>query len=209
MPNRYFPGMQGRRRWGRAVSAGLLVGLLVTGCTRAEPTEPTPEPPSPATETARPTPTPSPTVDLSVPPTRPEAMATPSADGAAAAASYFISLYPYVYVTGDFTEWDAMSAPTCEFCSESRVDVQRMLDAGNSTTGASVEVLSAEGIELSHREWYSARLRVKQGEGVELDSAGTVVSSNPEAVYDFDFAMTWLEGAWRIDSVGLHPAGQE
>lgn len=134
-------------------------------------------------------------------------MATPSADGAAAAASYFISLYPYIYVTGDFAEWDALAAPTCDFCSESRADVEQMLGAGQRTTGAPLTIVSAEGIQLSAGEWYSARLRVEQAEASVLDASGAVVSNNPAGAFDFDFAMTWADG-WRIDSVGIVPVEQ-
>lgn len=185
----------------------LLAGVLVAGCTgRATPSEPSAPSPSVSVGTTS-TPTPTPTPDLSTPPARPEAMATPSAEGAAAAASYFISLYPYVYVTGDFSEWDALSAPECEFCSNTKSDVQRMFAAGNRTTGAPVEIVSSEGIELSDLEWYSAKLRVRQAEGAELDPTGSPVSTNPAALFDFDVAMTWSDG-WRIDSIGIVPVEQ-
>uniref|UniRef100_UPI0028E56CF7 DUF6318 family protein n=1 Tax=Actinomyces dentalis TaxID=272548 RepID=UPI0028E56CF7 len=36
--------------------------------------------------------------------------------GAIAAAQYFITLYPYVYATGDLTAFRAMSDATCKFC---------------------------------------------------------------------------------------------
>lgn len=70
---------------GQVALVVVTVGLLVAGCmTDARPADPTAEP----TETATPTPSPTPslTSDVTVPPERPEAMATPSADGAAAAA---------------------------------------------------------------------------------------------------------------------------
>ncbi|MFC8190243.1 DUF6318 family protein [Cellulomonas sp. NPDC057328] len=196
--------MQGRRRGVAGTTAVALAALLVASCSDDTPSTPTTtSAPSTTTPSPSPTPTATPTADLNVPPARPEAMTTPGDEGAAAAASYFISLYPYIYATGDFSEWDALSAPECEFCSESRADVERMLNAGNRTTGAPIEILSSSGIKLSD-EWYSAKLRVRQAEGSEVDSSGAVVSSNPVGVFDFDFAMSWVDG-WRIDSVGIVP----
>ncbi len=40
------------------------------------------------------------------------------AEGAAAAAEYFIELYPYVMATGDTEEFEAMSHRACGFCDD-------------------------------------------------------------------------------------------
>ena len=54
---------------------------------------------------------------LSTPkPERPAGMDEQTPEGAAAAATYFLSLYSYVYATGDLSLWQAMSTSDCEFC---------------------------------------------------------------------------------------------
>jgi len=54
---------------------------------------------------------------LSMPkPERPAGMDEQTPEGAAAAATYFLSLYSYVYATGDLSLWQAMSTSDCEFC---------------------------------------------------------------------------------------------
>ena len=50
--------------------------------------------------------------------------------GAVAAAEYFITLYPYVYATGDLTDFRAMSAATCKFCNTVITKVTDMHTAG-------------------------------------------------------------------------------
>jgi hypothetical protein len=49
--------------------------------------------------------------------------------GAEAAAVYFLELDPYMQITGDTTEWEAMSSESCDTCS-SRVDQARKLADG-------------------------------------------------------------------------------
>ena len=49
-------------------------------------------------------------------PVRPSEVEQDDGTGAGAAAYYFVSLYPYVYATGDLTAWKDMSESTCQFC---------------------------------------------------------------------------------------------
>ena len=50
--------------------------------------------------------------------------------GAIAAADYFITLYPYVYATGDLTAFRAMSDATCKFCDSVITNTTSMHTAG-------------------------------------------------------------------------------
>ena len=55
-------------------------------------------------------------------PTKSSNMDNNDADGAVNSAYYFIELYRYAYVTGDTTEFAAMSEDDCIFCnSEGRL----------------------------------------------------------------------------------------
>ncbi|MBO3093612.1 DUF6318 family protein [Cellulomonas dongxiuzhuiae] len=189
--------------------AAVAVGLLVSGCTTDTAPADTSTEESTAMETATPSPspTPSPTLDVTVPPKRPEAMATPSADGAAAAASYFISLYVYMYATGDTSTWRQMSAPTCAFCLDAAADAEAVAASGRRG-GTPVEIKSAEGLELKPGEWFTARLRVIQPPTIEVDTSGNETQTSDGGTYDFDFAMTW-NGDWTIDSIGVEPVVSE
>ena len=50
--------------------------------------------------------------------------------GAIAAADYFITLYPYVYATGDLTAFRTMSDATCKFCDSVINNTTSMHTAG-------------------------------------------------------------------------------
>ena len=69
-------------------------------------------------------------------PDRPAAMDEVSTDGAIAAATYFLQLYPYAYNTGDLTEWKALSHPECMFCASVVDNVTAMHEQGHRSEGA-------------------------------------------------------------------------
>ena len=194
------------RQAARLVVTVAALGLLVTGCT---------DDPAPVETTAAstPSPTPSPSATPSPVPTpaaatlpaRPEAMSTPSADGAAAAATYFMTaLYPYAYATGDTAEWESMSAPECRLCSGFRDKVAEMVTSGETIDSGSITVDYAFGTEIRADEWYSAELQINQGEATRRDATGTVVSTSPGGRFRVAVAMTWAD-TWIIDAVDIDP----
>ena len=137
---------------------------------------------------------------MTTPPERPEAMATPSAEGAAAAATYFLQLYPFVNATGDLTEWDAMASPSCTFCEGVRDDVVERLALGHRNVGG-VVVTSAKGTEVDPGRWYSARLQIVIAASTDVDESGATVDEHPEERHDIEVVMTW-DGSWTVDEVG-------
>lgn len=122
----------------RGVRAGLgvLVGLALVGCTGAA-SEPDVGASSPRVSAEA-----SVSASPSVPtkPTRPEAMGRDDAEGAAAAAVYFIELYPYVMATGDTAEFEAMSHRACGFCSELIRQAAGIRGKGEVFTGGATTV---------------------------------------------------------------------
>ncbi|WP_136517819.1 DUF6318 family protein [Cellulomonas telluris] len=207
--NRYFPGMQGRRGWGRGVSGVLLAGVLVAGCTgEATPAEPSrSEPAASPTASTSPTPTGTPTTDLSTPPVRPEAMATPSAEGAAAAASYFVSaLYVHMYEAQDVTAWAEIAGEDCAFCSSVIRDVETMVSSGLTEAGTRVVVESASGTEVIPGESYTATLVAEQSPTTRRDGEGNVVSRGSGGRYELLVALGW-NGGWVVRAVDVHELG--
>ncbi|GIG40630.1 hypothetical protein Cph01nite_23920 [Cellulomonas phragmiteti] len=112
-----------------------------------------------------------------------------------------MSLYPYVLASGDLAEWNSMSAETCDFCANTRSEVERLHGAGIRSLGA-IEVLSATGKDLGANNWYAADLTVRIAPSSDIDANGAVVGSNDGGTYDLNFAMTWAE-RWIIDSAGI------
>ncbi|MCK0116821.1 DUF6318 family protein [Isoptericola sp. S6320L] len=147
---RHDPSVLAPRRPAAALVAVLATGLLVAGCTGADP-EPTSEAselPLPASVTASPSataspePSPEPSDEVAAAgPERPAAMDKKDAEGAAAAAKYILSLEQPMMVTGDTAEWEARSHRSCEYC-ESRLDQAKTIaKRGDVFTGGDVEVV--------------------------------------------------------------------
>jgi hypothetical protein len=116
--------------------AGLVVavGLVLSGCTGS-----TPDPDVAGSSTREPTPgvsaSASPTPSVPAKPERPDAMKRDDAEGAAAAAEYFIELYPYVMATGDTEEFEAMSHRACGFCEDALEQATKIEDGGWAYVG--------------------------------------------------------------------------
>ncbi len=49
-------------------------------------------------------------------------------EGAITAATYFLSLFPYMYATGDLDAWKNMSDDNCEFCNNAMNDAAALHD---------------------------------------------------------------------------------
>ncbi|MBB2924921.1 DUF6318 family protein [Cellulomonas cellasea] len=168
-----------RRRRLAGASYGGAIGALalsmLTSCSGEPAAEPTPTSTASASPTADPTPTPTTTPE----PERPAAMDDPGVDGAVAAATYFLSLYPYVYNTGDLTAWKALSHPECVFCASVVTNVEAMHAKGNHQEGTDTTVSSARAQEIEPGALYAVDMTVSQGPAVELDRNGAVVEEDP------------------------------
>lgn len=126
-----------------------------------------------------------------------------SAEGAAAAASYFVALYPYVYATGDLADWVAMSSPECIFCSSTRDGATRVAEARNRIEGGEVTITEATGVEVDPGRWYSAKVRAEEAPSVELNGNGETVTASDGGAYVFTFALTHSDAGWVVDAVDI------
>ena len=63
-------------------------------------------------------------------PAKPSQMNEESAEGAAASVSYFLDLYRYAYMTGNTTEFAAMSDDSCKFCQSAIDNATNLHKAG-------------------------------------------------------------------------------
>lgn len=114
-----------------------MIGLALVGCTR----DPQPDP---TDVTVAGSASPTVTVPAVEKPERPEAMSRDDAEGAAAAAVYFLELYPYIMATGDTTEWDAMSFETCDSCARLREQAAEIKAKGETFSGGETTVSVTE-----------------------------------------------------------------
>lgn len=158
------------------MSAAVLVALLSTlgACAGGTPVA---EPSGDVTTTAEPTPAFTPTTEpspTSAPaPVRPAAMDSTDGKGAAAAAQYFLGLYPYMMRTGDTSEWDAMSWSECTFCNNSMADAAKMREGSATFEGGEV---TTTVIEIYKRDdlvgGYPLDIELSLADAYGLDSSG-------------------------------------
>ena len=180
----------------RAAAGGAVLALAVgalAGCTGGDPA---PDwTPTTATPIAHPTPTPS-ADPATIKPERPAAMDTFESAGAEAVAVYYMQLYPYVFATGDLTEWKTLSHPECIFCSDVARQVQEQHAADERSTGGLVSVTSVEATEVQPGTWWAVSMDARQSTMTDLDESGKTVGESPEAAYHLDFAVIHENGAW-------------
>lgn len=129
-------------------------------------------------------------------------MVEPTGNGAAAAAAYFLQLYPYAYATGDLVEWSAMSDAACGFCSNVRDDVTRIASSGHRDDESRVSVVSQRGVEIVDDESFSAVVVVDQTPSRELAPDGSVVASDDGGRFEMTFALRWSD-SWRVMEVDV------
>jgi len=202
-----------RRATGAVVLATILA--LLAACTDGA----THERPVPTTITTTTAPTPSPTpeptptptsvsgldfsdIDLTVPPPRPAALDEgPSPEAADAIARYFMLLFPYMYVTHDLDAFEALSHPTCDFCSSSLDDARRFIKEGITTEHGAITIhdTAVETIDIGYyivsmtysQDW--SRETGREGEAVSEDDGVDHFASRVHVAY--------LDGEWKIAGV--------
>lgn len=165
----------------RAVAVGVAVGLLAA-CAGSPEVEPS-APPTQAEATPSPTPTPTPTAaPETIPPERPAAMDEISTEGAEAVARYFLSLHMYAYRTGDLSDWRALSAPECAFCSSVADGVEAAIVSEQRAEGGEFTVNSTSTTVIDDGSRFSVELRGQQEPWAFFESDGTISEQSTVAV---------------------------
>ena len=189
-----------RRACVGAAAMALVVGV-VAGCSggNAKPGPSATTAPSAPTTSPTPTPTASPTADASVKPVRPAAMDQVSAAGAEAVAVYFLQLFPYIFASGDVTEWKALSHAECMFCASVTADVDKQVAAGNRSVGGLVKISAVRSTVIDPARWWSVDLELTQSPSSTLDGTGKVVQDFAEAkAYTMNLAVAYEAGHWVV-----------
>ena len=192
-------------QWGRgamvvrAVAVVVAGVLVVAGCS-GDP-GPTTTPVVTSTPTVEPTPEPDPEpAPEAVPPERPAAMDTVDADGAEAAVTYFLSLYPYVYATGDLQEWRELSDPECIFCTSVIDNVEALVDKDQHSVGGLVTLSELESRPVDQGDAWMVQVRLHQEASTNVDADGAVVDEYSVETVDnsvfvfHDGSQWWIRG---------------
>jgi hypothetical protein len=102
-----------------------------------------------------------------------------SVDGAIAAATYFLSLFPYAHESGDLTQWKAMSHPECIFCASVATGVEEMHAKGHHQEGSGLRIETSVGTEINPGVFFQVDVTGDQEAWRELDSTGALVTEGP------------------------------
>ncbi|MBE1877557.1 hypothetical protein IHE71_17860 [Myceligenerans sp. TRM 65318] len=104
------------------------------------------------------------------------------AEGAAAAAEYFIELYPYVMATGDTVEFEAMSHEACGFCADALAQAESIRDNNHQWSGGEI---SSDLVKTYARDdltgIYPFDIQVDQDAATILDSGEIVFQGAAES----------------------------
>jgi len=124
--------------------------------------------------------------------------------GAAAAAVYFLELYPYVMATGDLAEWDAMTwAELCGFCTASRERQVQRAAASETYEGGEVSVDVTQTFPLDTLiGGYPLDVRLDQAEAVIRDASGTEKDRQERFSGILRVEMLHDGSSWRVLTVG-------
>ncbi|WP_146841519.1 DUF6318 family protein [Cellulomonas composti] len=153
------------------------------------------------TASATPAPTPD-GFDASVAPVPPDALGGPATKAAAAdVARYFLSLFPYVFATGDLQAWKSLSGASCKYCANVVSMVDEMFADGNHSVGGEFEFASVEGDDYKEGE-FAVLLRFRESPSQTVSSTGVVVEDFPDTKLESaEVHVVWDGSGWAVDGV--------
>jgi hypothetical protein len=128
------------------------------------------------------------------------------AKGAAAAAEYFIELYPYVMATGDTEEFEAMSHRACGFCGELTSQASAIQNAGETFTGGKTTVdITKEYQRDEVTGIYPFDSKIMQEAQTITAADGQVVLDAKREILDRRIEIGRREGEWVMVTVAPIP----
>ncbi|MCR2052745.1 DUF6318 family protein [Actinomyces bowdenii] len=133
-------------------------------------------------------------------PDRPVGMDEDSPAGAIATAEYFVQLFPYVYATGDLTEWRAMTRKDCAFCTSVIDNVTELHSKGGWSEPWAHTVTQARYAEPGAGSDYS-RVDVVFNQEISYTYDGTGADpdvTEPQVGTTVVLAMKYVDGRWVI-----------
>ena len=137
---------------------------------------------------------------LSTPkPERPAGMDEFTVEGAVATGEYVLVLYPYVYATGDLSDWQAMSDPECGFCNNVITKVTKLHDAGGWVDPSPHEVVAVSyGVSEEDPNVWAVSFHYPLAESLDHDGSGGTSSVKAEDV-TFVLQMRWTGQTWIVE----------
>ncbi|ROS79122.1 DUF6318 family protein [Cellulomonas sp. PhB143] len=136
-------------------------------------------------------------------PDRPADMKRTDERGAAAAATYFLELYPYVMATGDTKEWDAMSYDdTCDFCVDASKKAIKLKDRNQHYIGGDVDIQTVDVLDKDTLvKGYPVDLNYAQSAARITDSHGVRVDGSNATKGHIGVDVAYATTMWRVLAV--------
>ena len=124
------------------------------------------------------------------------------ADGAIAAATYFIALYSYAYATGDLDGWSAISDPACVFCQSVREDKLAAASRAEQSEGGSISIVGTPTTSnLIEPEAFQVDAAISQAPYQTVGPGGAVIDERPMQLGRMAIALNASSGAWQVTAV--------
>ena len=204
-------------RWCWPAAVVLVGALLVGGCTGGEPEVEESQLPLPASVTASPSASASdePSAEASPEasgaadagePERPAAMDKKDADGAAAAAEYFLALYDHALKTGKTDALKKMSHRACGFCDDTLQEASTIADEkqtyeGGELAGVLVRAYKRDAVTGI----YPLDMDVTQAPAKITESDGTVTWRQDRVITEARIEMGLRDGEWVVVEIAGRP----
>lgn len=131
-------------------------------------------------------------------------------EGAAAAAEYFLNLYPYVYATGDLDAWQNMSDDDCEFCNSVINNATELHDAGGWIDPWEQEItLLGYWVDDTDPNRYIIRSQVNSHERSQHPSGNERPLHIEQADDILLVQMYWTNSDWTVEIVDIQDEGED
>ncbi|WP_454932616.1 DUF6318 family protein [Actinomyces oricola] len=132
-------------------------------------------------------------------PTKSSNMDNNDADGAVNSAYYFMELYRYVFVTGDTTEFAAMSEDDCIFCNSVITNATEMHADGGWADPWDITMTTADYYPPPEWGEYSKiEATIEEGASVTHDGDGTTHQSEDPPDIILSLIMRYVDGRWVV-----------
>ena len=136
-------------------------------------------------------------------PAKPPQLNEESAEGAAASVGYFLNLYRYAFMTGDTTEFAAMSDDRCKFCKSTIDDANDIHSKGGWADKWDQEIVGITYYEkLEGYEYNRVRVIVNYGAMASYYGDGqNPTTSEPSEGKVLNVAVRYSNKRWMIGTV--------
>ena len=136
-------------------------------------------------------------------PAKPPQMNEDSAEGAAASVGYFLNLYRYAFMTGNTTEFAAMSDDRCKFCQSTINNATTLHNSGGWADRWEQTITDLTYYEkLDGYNYNRIKVIADHGEQISHPKGGTETKIT-EAMQGqtLNFAVHYMNGRWLVGGV--------